>query len=56
MHELAFSEFHKVLPLIEPFDYSLSIQAAVVGNNPGRICRPTVRLDNIDSLANFSKY
>jgi RimJ/RimL family protein N-acetyltransferase len=35
--ELQVHEFTKVRPLFERFDYSLSIQAAIEGNNPGRI-------------------
>ncbi|MBN1402606.1 MAG: GNAT family N-acetyltransferase [Anaerolineae bacterium] len=37
MYELASSSFESVRPLFEGFDYSLSIQAALEGNNPGRI-------------------
>jgi RimJ/RimL family protein N-acetyltransferase len=35
--ELESHEFTKVRPLFEGFDYSLSIHAAIEGNNPGRI-------------------
>ena len=35
--ELRFHEFARVQPLLEGFDYSLSIHAAIEGNNPGRI-------------------
>jgi len=35
--ELEHSQFRIALPLLEVFDYSLSIQATVEGNNPGRI-------------------
>ena len=36
-HELEASEFGRARPLFAGFDYSLSIQAAIEGNNPGRI-------------------
>ncbi len=35
--ELKPNEFRKALPLFQGFDYSLSILAAIEGNNPGRI-------------------
>ncbi len=37
MQELEPHEFDRVRPLFEGLDYSLSIQAALAGNNPGRI-------------------
>ena len=37
LQELRLEEFKKVRPLFQGFDYSLSIQAATAGNNPGRI-------------------
>jgi RimJ/RimL family protein N-acetyltransferase len=37
MHELEPGEFGRTRSLFEGFDYSLSIQAAIEGNNPGRI-------------------
>lgn len=37
LRELGAKEFEKVRPLFEAFDYSLSIRAAIEGNNPGRI-------------------
>jgi len=37
MHELKPDEFERVRPLFQGFDYSLSIHAAIEGNNPGRI-------------------
>lgn len=36
-HELKPGEFEGVRPLFQGFDYSLSIHAAIEGNNPGRI-------------------
>lgn len=35
--ELEFGEFDRVRALFQGFDYSLSIQAAIEGNNPGRV-------------------
>jgi len=35
--ELKATEFEGVRPLFAGFDYSLSIEAALLGNNPGRI-------------------
>ena len=35
--EVAPQQFEKARPLFDGFDYSLSIQAAIEGNNPGRI-------------------
>jgi len=35
--ELKPSKYHKVLPLFQAFDYSLSLPAALTGNNPGRV-------------------
>jgi len=37
MQELKPNEFERVRPMFHGFDYSLSIQAAIEGNNPGRI-------------------
>ncbi len=37
LQELKPNEFERVRPLFEGFDYSLSIRAALEGNNPGRI-------------------
>ena len=37
LKELKSSEFERARPLFQGFDYSLSIQAAIEGNNPGRI-------------------
>jgi len=37
MHELIPEKFGSVRSLFQGFDYSLSIQAAIEGNNPGRI-------------------
>jgi RimJ/RimL family protein N-acetyltransferase len=37
LHELAPREFQRAGPLFRGFDYSLSIHAAMEGNNPGRI-------------------
>lgn len=37
MHELAPGEFRRARSLFAGFDYSLSIEAAIEGNNPGRI-------------------
>ena len=37
MIELAYEEFHRVEAIFDPFTYSLSILAAIEGNNPGRI-------------------
>jgi hypothetical protein len=37
IEELRPGEFANVQPLFEPFDYSLSIKAAIEGNSPGRI-------------------
>jgi RimJ/RimL family protein N-acetyltransferase len=37
LQELKPDEFERVLPLFQGFDYSLSIHAAIEGNNPGRI-------------------
>jgi RimJ/RimL family protein N-acetyltransferase len=37
MNELNPAEFARVRPLFQGFDYSLSIHAAIDGNNPGRI-------------------
>jgi len=37
LQELKPNEFEKVSSLFQGFDYSLSIQAAIEGNNPGRI-------------------
>lgn len=37
MFELRSDEFMRARPLFQGFDYSLSIQAAMQGNNPGRI-------------------
>ncbi len=37
MQELAPDQFDSVRPLFQGFDYSLSIRAAIKGNNPGRI-------------------
>jgi RimJ/RimL family protein N-acetyltransferase len=36
-HELKPSGFRRVRPLFAGFDYSLSVEAAIEGNNPGRI-------------------
>jgi len=43
LHELESNEFERVRPLFQGFDYSLSIEAAIDGNNPGRIF-----VDNVD--------
>ena len=37
MHELKPAQFGRTAPLFGGFDYSLSVQAAIEGNNPGRI-------------------
>jgi RimJ/RimL family protein N-acetyltransferase len=37
LQELAPGEFERARPLFEGFDYSLSIHAAIEGNNPGRM-------------------
>ena len=37
LHELEPHEFRRAKPLFQGFDYSLSIHAAIEGNNPGRI-------------------
>ncbi|MBE9478910.1 MAG: GNAT family N-acetyltransferase [Chloroflexi bacterium] len=37
LQELKSNEFKRVRPLFQGFDYSLSIHAAIEGNNPGRI-------------------
>lgn len=37
LQELKPDDFERVLPLFHGFDYSLSIHAAIEGNNPGRI-------------------
>ncbi len=37
LQELKPNEFEKVRSLFQGFEYSLSIQAAIEGNNPGRI-------------------
>jgi hypothetical protein len=37
LQELKPDEFERALPLFQGFDYSLSIHAAIEGNNPGRI-------------------
>ena len=37
LQELKSNEFERVRPLFQGFDYSLSIHAAIEGNNPGRI-------------------
>jgi hypothetical protein len=37
LQELDSDEFDRVRPLFQGFDYSLSIHAAIEGNNPGRI-------------------
>jgi RimJ/RimL family protein N-acetyltransferase len=37
LHELESDEFERVRPLFRGFDYSLSIEAAIDGNNPGHI-------------------
>jgi len=37
LQELESNEFDRVRPLFQEFDYSLSIHAAIEGNNPGRI-------------------
>jgi RimJ/RimL family protein N-acetyltransferase len=37
MQELRIDDFERARPLFDGFDYSLSIQAAIEGNNPGRI-------------------
>ncbi len=43
LKELKPNEFERVRPLFQGFDYSLSIHAAIEGNNPGRIF-----VDNVD--------
>jgi RimJ/RimL family protein N-acetyltransferase len=37
LQELQFGEFERALSLFQGFDYSLSLHAAIAGNNPGRI-------------------
>lgn len=37
LQELKSNEFERVRPMFQGFDYSLSIHAAIEGNNPGRI-------------------
>jgi RimJ/RimL family protein N-acetyltransferase len=37
LHELNPHEFERARPLFQGFDYSLSVHAAIEGNNPGRI-------------------
>lgn len=37
LHELQSDEFDRIGPLFRGFDYSLSIKAAIEGNNPGRV-------------------
>jgi hypothetical protein len=37
MQELKIDDFERARPLFDGFDYSLSIQASIEGNNPGRI-------------------
>lgn len=37
LNELEHSEFERIRSLFRGFDYSLSIQAAIAGNNPGRV-------------------
>jgi len=37
LHELEPNQYERVRPLFRGFDYSLSIYAAIEGNNPGRI-------------------
>ena len=43
-NELKSKEFDRAISLFQGFDYSLSLRAAIEGNNPGRIF-----VDNIDS-------
>ncbi len=43
MQELKANEFEKARSLFQGFDYSLSIHAAIEGNNPGRIFVDDVR-------------
>ena len=43
LQELATNQFERARPLFQGFDYGLSIQAAIDGNNPGRIF-----FDNLD--------
>ena len=37
LHELKSNEFERARSLFQGFDYSLSIHAAIEGNNPGRV-------------------